>query len=139
MIQNRIKARAAILLVALLISSGLFAQKSLNYFEVKNVSNEILRSSYDILAEIKSAFETDFFFEEPIKLEEWMLDLNLFAKDSKDECTSVENNMITNFEDSQDIEDLMMETDWNYILNENFKDEVLKLEKWMCCPDEWII
>lgn len=131
--------KIAVIVAALLFSSGIFAQKSFNQFEGKNISQKLIRTSSDILADIATSFRTDVFIEEQISLEDWMIDLEKFAKDYKNTATA-ENIETPQFEEPKiQIEDWMMVSDWNYIKNEHFKEDTLKLEKWMCCPRNWIL
>ncbi len=129
--------KIALFFVAIFCSSGIFAQKSINHFEMKNVSNALLRSSYDIISEIKTSFESDFFFEPQISLEEWMIDLNIFAGNSNETSNteSIEDNQFS--EPIQELDDWMMDFDWNYINNDHFHEEKLIMEEWMCCPRKW--
>lgn len=126
-------------LIAILFSSGIFAQKSITHYDMKNISNELLRSSYDIIAEIKSSFESDFFFEPQINLEEWMIDLNIFAGKTEEKSIIECEESIEFYEPQLEIENWMMDSDWNYINEDYFIEDILKLEEWMCCPRNWFI
>lgn len=129
--------KIVLLIAALLFSSGIFAQKSFNQFEMKNVSSQLIRSSSDIIAEITSSFRTDVFIEEQIMLEDWMVDLNIFATNNKRKNITVDSET-GNFEETKlELEGWMMDINWDYINNEHFKEDTLKLEKWMCCPQNW--
>jgi len=130
--------KIALILVALLFSSGIFAQKSFKQFEIKNVSDKLIRSSSDIIADITSTFRTDVFIEKQISLEDWMMDLEEFATDYESISTNENSESLYFEEPKMEMEDWMMEPDWDYIKDDNFKEAVLTLENWMCCPWNWI-
>ncbi|MCF8377990.1 MAG: hypothetical protein K9H49_00345 [Bacteroidales bacterium] len=137
--QSKPSFRIALLIAAILFCPGIFAQKSFNNLGARTVSDNFIRSSNEIMSELTSTFKTDVFIEEQMSLEDWMIDLKKFA-DKYDYNSISESKEESEYKEPKlELDDWMNESDWNYLKNDNFKEDVLKLEKWMCCPRNWIL
>lgn len=132
---KRITARVALLIVAIFFSLGIFAQKSITNYQIKSLNENLLLSSDEIISSLRVSIETDFFYEDQINLEDWMIDLEKFAKNSKP-STIVEDEFI---EEELELEEWMIDTDWLKKDCDYFYEAPLQFEDWMCCPKEWTV
>jgi len=132
----------------LFLSQGLQAQKSIKSYEFKELTTNLFKSSDEILAAMKSVKFKKAFYEEEIVLEQWMTDLNYWAKnldssavigDNKEPVKiNVESELETEvLEESLELEDWMLNYEW--IEKENIMEEELKFEDWMQSPKKWNI
>lgn len=128
------------------MSSGIYAQKSLNSFDIKKYTSDLFQSTNEIIFAINSSKEQKAFYEEDILLEEWMIDLELWADkmDSSLNEASKETNAPAIKEDSEfilenelELEDWMLYYEW--IHTEIFQEEELTMEDWMVYPKMWNI
>lgn len=133
--QNRITARVTLLIVAIFFSLGIFAQKSITNYQIKSLSENLVLNSDEIINSLKVSTETDFFYEDQINLEDWMIDLEKFAKNSKS-STIIEDKFT---EEELCLEEWMIDTDWLNKECDYFYEAPLQFEDWMCCPKEWTV
>ena len=106
--QQGITAKLSLLIVAMFFSLGIFAQNSVASYQIKSLSDNLIISSDEIISSLKVSIETDFFYEDQINLEEWMIDLEKFADNSK--SSLVEEDEFT--EEELNLEEWMIDTDW---------------------------
>ena len=111
----------AILLAGILLSTGLFAQKT----ELKTLPVSFLRTTDQIVYAMLGVSEANVFIEEKVELEDWMTDLNKWAE-------AVELTEETEFsEDNMQLEDWMTRTDWIQEEKQMPMDDTLQMESWM--------
>jgi hypothetical protein len=130
---------------AIMMSTGVFAQKSLKTFDIKDLTASLFSTTEEIVTAMKESKEKKAFYEDDILLEEWMTDLDYWAKSM--DSSSIEKGksakpMIPGeeteiIEESLEIEEWML--DYNWIEKEDFEEEELKLEDWMQNPENWNI
>ena len=133
--QHQISIKAMLLITAMFFSLGIFAQNSLGNYEIKSLSDNLISSSEEVISSLIISIETDFFYEDQINLEEWMIDLDKFSNNNA--SSIAENNIF--IEEEQLLEDWMISTNWLNLGYEVFYEAPLQLEEWMCCPREWTI
>ena len=133
--QQGITAKLSLLIVAMFFSLGIFAQNSVASYQIKSLSDNLIISSDEIISSLKVSIETDFFYEDQINLEEWMIDLEKFADNSK--SSLVEEDEFT--EEELNLEEWMIDTDWINSDCDYFYEAPLQFEDWMCCPREWTV
>ncbi len=133
--QQEITAKLSLLIVAMFFSLGIFAQNSVASYQIKSLSDNLIKSSDEIIRSLKVSNETDIFYEDQINLEEWMIDLEKFGKNSKSSITEE----VEFVEEELDLEEWMIDTDWIKKECDYFYEAPLQFEEWMCCPKEWTI
>lgn len=142
---SRITKISILSLATILISSGMNGQKSLKSFELNDLTGNLFSTTEEIITAMKEVKEKKAFYEEDILLEEWMADLDYWAKShdsasSANEVTSGSGNLGTEseiMEENLELEDWML--NYNWIEHENFDEQELKLEGWMKNPENWNI
>lgn len=140
---NRITKISFLVLAAMLISLGVNGQKSLKAFELKDLSASIFSTTEEIITAMKESKERKAFYEEEILLEEWMTDLDYWAKSMDSASIANKKSMKSEtskeeaeiLDESLEIEEWML--NYNWIEKENFDEEELKLEDWMNSPRNW--
>ena len=145
-LRNKFKKVAVkICLVAIFISpfAELEAQKALKSYDFKNTTNKLLKRSTE---EILKAFnaKSDFFYEEEIPFEDWMMDLEKFGKslDSSDLKKSEYDDVLKKvsmelIEEDLQLESWMTESDWSYKSSDFLVEDEIQLEDWMSKPRSW--
>jgi len=144
--QRTITLKVAFLSIAIFFSIGIFAQNSIGNYDIKSLSANLIKSSDNILSAYKNSVATDFFYEDQINLEEWMINLEEFATGissslieiSEPTLSEADLNLIFT-EEELILEDWMICSDWDSNDGDYFYEEALQMEKWMCCPREWRI
>jgi len=141
---NRILKGTVLIISALMISAGAFAQKSVNKYDIKELSTDIFKSKDEINLAFNSVKEKKAFYEEEITFEEWMIDLKSWVK-SLDSSATIKNNKPVSrlmmesesefIEENLEFEDWMLEANW--IEHEEINENELKLEDWMKSPKNW--
>lgn len=139
-------SRTVLIITAIMISSGIYAQKSLNSFYLNKYTAELFQSTNEIISALNSSKEQKAFYEEDILLEEWMIDLESWANkmdSSRNQAPANNNNRGINeenevlLENELELEDWMLHADWIQI--EYVEEEELTLEAWMMYPKMWNI
>ncbi len=139
-----ITGRMIIILIALMISPGVFAQNSLKSFNSKNYTENIFGSKNQIINALNSSGEKKAFYEEEIQLEEWMINLEKWAEriDSISPSTHKTTKRIEEKNDLLLEEDMEIEhwmIDYKWFQQESFTENELILEEWMNYPKMWNI
>ncbi len=143
---GKILSKTVLLITAIMISSGIYAQKSLNSFHLNKYTAELFQSTNEIISALNSSKEQKAFYEEDILLEEWMIDLESWANQmdsSKNQSPANNNTQEVNeeneviLENELELEDWMLHIDW--IQLEYFEEEELTMETWMIYPKMWNI
>ncbi|MFW5645027.1 MAG: hypothetical protein ACOCZL_03870 [Bacteroidota bacterium] len=143
---GKIVNRTILMAAAILLSSGIYAQKSFSSFDLKNYSSELFRSTNQIISALNTAKEQKAFYEEEILLEEWMIDLETWMKkiDTSTNKIIKEENTLNAEEKNEvirenelELENWMLNYDW--IEKEYFQEEELAMEDWMIYPKMWNI
>lgn len=140
---RKISSAFALVLVSIILSSGLSAQKSLNSMYLANNTNNFLKKSKE---EIEKAFysSSESFYEQELRLEEWMIYLDKFShmfdssEQNVEKYASLINEDVTDFDESElQLEEWMTEYDWNFKSADFFTEEELVMEEWMVNPTSW--
>ena len=142
---GKILSRTVLIITAIMISSGIYAQKSLNSFYLNKYTAELFQSTNEIISALNSSKEQKAFYEEDILLEEWMIDLESWANkmDSSKNQAPANNTRGVNeenevlLENELELEDWMLNSDWIQV--EFVEEEDLTLEAWMMYPKMWNI
>ena len=150
--QLKITVKVALLAIAIFFSVGIFAQSSVGNYDIKSLSANLIKSSDDIISAYKNSVETDFFYEDQINLEEWMINLEAFAEGTSSSSNEVSEHSLSELdlndvftEEELIFEDWMINADWGSKSDlssdecDYFYEEALQLEEWMCCPKEWSV
>lgn len=135
---SKILRKTSLMICASMLFAGLFAQKSLNSFELKQYTSDLFKSSAEIISAMNSTKEKKAFYEEEILLEEWMLNLEHWVE-KMDSSTNraVDINTEVIIEEELELESWM--TDYKWIQTGYFYEEELTLENWMKHPMMWNI
>jgi len=140
----------AILFVLMMSGSGLHAQKSLNRLEIQDLSGIILKGMKEISIALEIQKEISVVMEEEIILEDWMMNLEKWAK-SLDSSDVNKNNSASSlqeqdmiYESELELEGWMLNswkvnaTDKEQMVKNSSFDEELELESWMTSPAFWV-
>lgn len=139
-------SKLSLVIVAILFSSSLFAQKSFNSFDLKNSTNELFKKSSEEIADAFFSKKEDI-KEEEVSFEEWMIDLENFSKGLDSSALSKESLKETmSAEEMEEMEILneevelevwMTELDWNYMSTDFLNEAVIEIEDWMTDLKKW--
>lgn len=132
---GKILRRISLSILAIMISTGMFAQKSLNSVEFKQYASELFQSTGEITFAINSVKEKRAFYEEDVLLEKWMIDLGHWVE-KMDSFASSETEEINNeeliIEEKLELENWMADLkEWKCPEKEIFTEEEMYLELWM--------
>ncbi len=144
--QLTITVKVAFLSIAIFFSIGIFAQNSIGNYDIKSLSANLIKSSDDIVSAYKNSVASDFFYEDQINLEEWMINLEEFATGLSSSSIEISDPTLSEAdlnliftEEELILEDWMTNPEWGSNDCNYFYEEALQMEEWMCCPREWCI
>ena len=128
------------LIAAGMISLNLQSQKSINNFEFQKFTDNLIKSTDQIMNAFAESVNTSNTFDEEIVLEDWMMDLDkwVISMDSGSAMSTgsyLENENFT--EEDLKFEDWMFTTDWIKKEGSTEPDIQLNFEDWMLNPFEW--
>ena len=129
-----------LMIVAGLISMNLSAQKSINTHELQKFSNTLFRSTEQIVAAFTRSTAKSEVFDEDIRLEDWMMDLNQWAVSMDNKVPAVKSIKTEgeeHLEEDLDFEEWMFKTDWLEEKDTISSDPEMEMEGWMMNPFEW--
>lgn len=127
-----LKTLAIMLILSVLLNGGLFAQKSLNNYDLERYSTDLFKNSKkEIVKAYLSIFPSEItFYEETMNYEDWMFQASEWIEHSAN--TSM-NEMFV--ESEMTFEDWMLEPNWG--IEEKFVEKELQFESWMKAPALW--
>lgn len=133
---GKIWRKTSLFILAIMMSAGLFAQRSFNSVELKQYASELFQSTGEITSAINSVKEKRAFYEEDILLEEWMIDLGHWVEKmdtfAGSETEEVKNEELI-IEENLELENWMIDLkEWKCPEKEVFYEEEMELEPWMC-------
>ncbi len=132
--------RVAMLIVAGLISLNLHAQKSFNNYEFQKFTNNLFKSTDQIIMAFSKVAVEEKSFDEKIELEDWMSDLDewvISLESGSGTKESLTNESETFKEEDLKFEDWMFNTDWLKEAENIAGDKEMELEEWMMNLKEW--
>lgn len=150
LINGNLAKRISIVVIALLIGSGLFAQKSVGNIDFQQLTANLIDGTEDIIAAFSYSNE-EVMIEEEVQFENWMINLEKWANKmdtvSKSEMLEDLKSTEAEFTEEQvEFESWMFESDWlkenNHHHSETSKSvnkEEIQLESWMSTPKEWLV
>lgn len=131
---GKILRKTSIAILGIIISAGMFAQKSHNSFEVKQYASDLFRSTGEIISATNSVREKKAFYEEEILLEEWMGTLEHWVEkmDTFSNAGAEENKNEEVIQEEFELENWMMDLkEWTCPEEDVFTEEEIELEPWM--------
>lgn len=132
---RKILKKISLSILAIIISTGMFAQKSLNTFDLKQYASDLFQTTAEIITEMNKVKEKRAFYEEEIRMEEWMINLEQWAEktDSFGNSGNKENKIgEVILEERFELENWMMDLkEWKCPEKEIFTEEEMDLEQWM--------
>ncbi|HYW95247.1 MAG TPA: hypothetical protein VE870_06655 [Bacteroidales bacterium] len=124
-------------LAAGLITMNLLAQKSIRTYEIQKFTNNLFKSTEQIMLAFANNTSDELAFDEDIELEDWMTDLTKWVT-TIDSGLNMKESILSEtkkvIEEEMVFEDWMFQTDWLNDENSSAIDEDLVLENWMMSP-----
>ncbi len=134
-----------LIVVAGLIPLNLFAQKSINNYEIQKFTDNLFRSTEDIISAFTRTNSAEMNFDEDVELEDWMMDLDqwrisldsgsVVKEDDVPEPVKITDEPGISQPAVDDLfEDWMFRTDWLKAQGPSAMDDELEFEPWMMKP-----
>ena len=127
---GKILERTSLFILAITLSAGLFAQKSLDSFELKQYAPDFHAGNDEIIAALKSVKDDrGIYYEEELTLEEWISCLEQWAEKM--------NSLLDDGAEGIEEENLKLESwmidlkEWKCPAIEEITEEEMQLEPWM--------